>query len=135
MKRVTTSYVALDTQVEITDTYNGMKMDANDSFQSVVEFANGATGAIHATRWACGHSNISLLLRVWGTRGALVVDLEKSMDEYRICVGEKALENNAWETIEASATPNVIQRFVDSIKTDRNGLPDFATAARVQGIP
>ena len=33
-----------------TDTYNGMKMDANDSFQSVVEFANGATGTIHGTR-------------------------------------------------------------------------------------
>ncbi len=67
---------------------DGMKMDANDSFSATVELANGALGTIHSSRWATGHSN-SLALSIFGTKGALKIDLDKSWGDLQICIGEK----------------------------------------------
>ncbi|HBC88599.1 MAG TPA: oxidoreductase [Lentisphaeria bacterium] len=114
-----------------TDKINGMKLDANDSFCALVEFKNGAIGTIHSSRWATGHAN-SLRLRVFGTEGAVCIDLDKSWGEYEICAGEKDKTAFKWKTVKAPKTPNIYQRFIRSIRTGKNDLPDFATAAKVQ---
>ncbi len=47
-------------------------LDANDSFSMSVDFANGALGVVHASRWATGHLN-ELKLRIYGERGGLEI--------------------------------------------------------------
>ena len=69
------------------NTCKGYKLDADDSFFTTAEFASGALGVIHATRWATGHANF-LRLRVFGDRGALVVDSEAGTDKLQRLPGE-----------------------------------------------
>ena len=57
-------------------------LDANDSFVSTVKPAGGAMGTVHATRWATGHVN-SLRVRVYGDKGAVEIDLDRSVTVYR----------------------------------------------------
>ena len=106
-------------------------LDANDSFIATVEFANGALGTVHSSRWATGHQN-SLRTRVFGDLGAIEVDLDRAYDEYRICVGEKALKATEWKTVKCKATPNNFQRFITSIKTGVNDPNDFANGVKIQ---
>ncbi len=111
--------------------YRGVTLDANDSCMLSARFANGALGVIHSTRWGAGHNN-SLLLRVFGDRGALEVDLDRSWGELRVCIGRKNLAAHAWETLRCPATPNIYQRFARSIASGRNDQPDFETGWNVQ---
>lgn len=115
------------------NTVNGLPMDANDSFGAVLEFANGALGVVHSTRWATGHPN-SLRLRVFGTRGALVVDLDRSWGDLEVCLGPAALRKAAWRTVHAPKIPGLYQRFIRAIRTGRPGTPDFAVGAQVQDV-
>jgi predicted dehydrogenase len=108
------------------------KLDANDSAVMTVELANGAIGTIHTTRWATGHKN-SLLLRVYGDKGGIVVDLDKSYTELQVCRG-KDMNVPHWKTIKCRPTPNIYQRFIKSIKTGKNDQPDFARGAAVQKV-
>lgn len=109
----------------------GYKLDANDSFISTVEFANGAIGTVHSSRWASGHQN-SLRVRVYGNEGAIEVDLDRSYSEYLICAGEKALQAATWKTVKCPPTPNNFQRFIKSIKTGVNDPNDFANGVKIQ---
>ena len=79
------------------------KLDANDSAVIMVELEGGAIGTIHTTRWAVGQQN-SLLLRIYGDRGAIVVDLDKSYGEFLVCQG-KDIHKAQWKTIKCEATP------------------------------
>ena len=106
------------------------KLDANDSAVMTVEFANGAIGTIHTTRWATGHKN-SLLLRVYGDEGAVVVDLDSSYSELRICRG-KNIDTQQWSVLKCRRTPTVYQRFIKSIRAGVNDQPDFARGAAIQ---
>jgi predicted dehydrogenase len=107
-------------------------LDANDSAVMHVEFANGALGVIHTTRWATGHAN-SLLLRLHGTKGALRVDLDKSGDHIEVCLG-RDVDKARWRTIKAPPTPNIYRRFITAIRTGTNGEPDFARGAEIQKV-
>jgi predicted dehydrogenase len=110
----------------------GYTLDANDSAVIAVELAKGAIGTVHASRWATGHGN-SLLLRVFGDQGAIVVDLDKSYRELQICRGKDADERK-WRTMRCSRTPDIHHRFLASIRTGRNDQPDFARGAAIQKI-
>lgn len=105
-------------------------LDANDSALMQVEYANGALGVIHTTRWATGHAN-SLYLRVHGTKGALRLDLDKSYAELEICLGKDIHKGN-WKTIKASPTPSIYERFITAVRTGKQGEPDFARGAEIQ---
>jgi predicted dehydrogenase len=105
-------------------------LDANDSAVITVEFVGGAVGTIHTTRWATGHAN-TLRLRVFGDKGALLVDLDQSYDSYQICQGED-IDKVAWKTISLDSTPDNYQRFINSIRTKVNDQPDFTRGAIVQ---
>lgn len=106
------------------------ELDANDSFASIVSFANGALGTIHSSRWATGQAN-SLRVRVYGEKGAIEVDLDKAYDEYRICIGKDVLKF-AWKTVKCKPTPSNYERFIKSIKTGVNDVNDFTNGAKIQ---
>jgi predicted dehydrogenase len=107
-------------------------LDANDSALMTVEFANGALGVIHTTRFATGYPN-SLALRVHGTKGALRIDLDKSYDTLEVCLGEN-VDKYAWETMKVPPVLSTYQRFVEAIRSGKNGEPDFARGAEIQKI-
>ncbi len=106
------------------DKLKGYTLDANDSAVIGVELANGAIGTIHTSRWATGHAN-SLLLRIFGDEGAIVVDLDRSYSEVRVCRG-KDIHRLKWRTLRCRRTPDIYHRFVSSIKAGENDQPDFA---------
>lgn len=106
-------------------------LDANDSFVSAVTFAGGAIGAIHSSRWAVGHPN-SLRARVYGTAGAIEIDLDRAYDEYRICAGEENIKAARWETVKCPPTPSNYERFIDGIRTGRQDVSSFANGVKIQ---
>lgn len=107
-------------------------LDANDSAVMTVEFANGALGTIHTTRWSGGHAN-RLFLKISGTLGTIEIDSERSTTSYRYCAGQD-LDKATWITVEVKPTPNNYQRFVTSIQTGVQDQPDFARGAEVQKV-
>ncbi|MDR0901970.1 MAG: Gfo/Idh/MocA family oxidoreductase [Opitutaceae bacterium] len=107
-------------------------LDANDSAVMSVEFANGAIGTIHTTRWAGGHAN-RLHLKISGTLGSVEIDSERATDAYRISTGP-ALDKAEWKDVRAKPTPNNYRRFIDSIRTGKQQQPDFARGAEVQKV-
>ena len=108
------------------------ELDANDSAVISVEFQNGAIGTIHTTRWATGYPN-SLALRIFGDKGAIRIDLDKATDKLEMCRG-KNIDKFQWETVECGKTPNIYERFINSILTGKNDQPDFNRGAEIQKI-
>ena len=107
-------------------------LDANDSAVMTVEFANGALGTIHTTRWSGGHAN-RLFLKISGTLGTVEIDSERSTSSYKFCAGQD-LDKAQWITVEVKPTPSNYQRFVESIRTGVQDQPDFARGAAVQKV-
>lgn len=107
-------------------------LDANDSAVMTVEFANGALGTIHTTRWSGGHAN-RLFLKISGTKGAIEIDSERSTTSYKLSVGAD-LDKAQWKEIAAKPTPNNYARFVKAVRTGVQDQPDFARGAEVQKV-
>jgi predicted dehydrogenase len=107
-------------------------LDANDSFAMSVDFANGALGVVHATRWATGHLN-ELKLRVYGERGGIEVSHRPNWSELRVCVGDD-VENATWTVIEVPPVPTNYQRFADAVTTGVPQDPNFRHAANLQKV-
>jgi predicted dehydrogenase len=105
-------------------------LDANDSAVMHCELKNGALGVIHTTRWATGHAN-SLKMRVHCERGAIAIDLDRDYSTLEICSGD-AIDKGKWTTLECPPTPSILARFVKSVRTGKNDMPDFARGAAVQ---
>jgi predicted dehydrogenase len=106
------------------------RLDANDSFTMSVDFANGALGVIHATRWAAGHLN-DLKLRIYGDKGGIEVLHTTKGSWLKASVGDN-VETAVWEELDAGVTPTNYQRFIEAVRTGRNGEPDFRRAAQLQ---
>ncbi len=106
-------------------------LDANDSFVASVVFANGALGVIHSSRWATGQIN-SLRVRVFGDRGGIEVDLDRSWDAYRRCRGRAHIDAGTWTTVQCRPAPNAYARFVHAIRTGKNDPSDFANGLKIQ---
>lgn len=107
-------------------------LDANDSAVMTVEFANGALGTIHTTRWSGGHAN-RLFLKISGTLGTVEIDSERSTTSYNFCAGQD-LDKAQWITVEVDPTPNNYQRFITSIQTGVQDQPDFVRGAQIQKV-
>jgi predicted dehydrogenase len=114
------------------DRYGEYVLDANDSAVILAEFAGGAVGAIHTTRWATGQSN-SIRLRIYGDRGAIVVDLDQSYTELQL-FERKGGGKSKWRTIKCKQTPSIYERFIKSVRTGVNDQPDFARGAAIQKV-
>jgi len=110
----------------------GFRLDANDSALLQVEFANGALGTIHVTRWATGCLN-TLQLRIFGTLGGLRIDLDRAQDRLEICT-EADIHQATWREVVCPPTPKNYQRFIESIRTGINDQPDFQRGAEIQSV-
>lgn len=108
------------------------KFDANDSAVLNVEFANGALGVIHTSRWVGGHEN-RLALKIAGTKGTISLDSDVAKDSYRICNGP-GLHKCVWREVPCKPVPTNYRRFIDAIRSGKEGEPDFARGAEVQRV-
>ncbi|MBC2593410.1 Gfo/Idh/MocA family oxidoreductase [Ruficoccus amylovorans] len=107
-------------------------LDANDSAVMTVEFANGALGTIHTTRWMGGHAN-RLYLKIAGTLGSVVIDGDWGTNVYRTSLGSN-LDKAKWREHKAPRTPNNYARFIRGIRTGKQEEPTFARGAEVQRV-
>ncbi|MFJ6324012.1 MULTISPECIES: Gfo/Idh/MocA family protein [unclassified Rhizobium] len=107
-------------------------LDANDSFSMSVDFANGALGVVHASRWATGHLN-ELKLRIYGERGGLEVTHNPNGSELRGCLGDD-VETATWRVIEVPPVPTNYQRFAEAVMTGSSQDPSFRHAANLQRV-
>ncbi|WP_438753453.1 Gfo/Idh/MocA family protein [Pararhizobium sp. O133] len=107
-------------------------LDANDSFTMTAEFANGAMGVVHASRWAVGHLN-ELRLRMHGDKGAIEVIHTPDGSTLRACLGED-IEKGIWKDIDAGTVLTNYQRFIDAVRADKTAEPGFRHAADLQKV-
>jgi len=107
-------------------------LDANDSAVINVEFANGALGTIHTTRWATGHPN-RLALRLHGTQGAISFDSDIGVDVFQACLGPD-VATAKWQTLKSPPTPHNHARFIQAIRTGLAEQPDFARGSQIQRV-
>jgi predicted dehydrogenase len=107
-------------------------LDANDSFIISAEFANGAIGTIHSSRWASGHSN-DQRLRVYGNKGGLELSHGHWGSLLRVCAGED-VATSTWREVKAEPVQTNYQRFADAVRTGLQADPDFRHAAELQKI-
>jgi predicted dehydrogenase len=107
-------------------------LDANDSFIISAEFANGAIGTIHSSRWASGHSN-DQRLRVYGNKGGLELSHGHWGSLLRVCAGED-VATSTWREVKAEPVETNYQRFVTAVRTGQQQDPDFRHAAGLQKI-
>ena len=107
-------------------------LDANDSAILNVSFKNGALGVIHATRFATGYAN-RLALQVFGTEGALRVDLDRSTTELEICEGAD-IHTQGWKPIDCGRVATNYVRFVDAVARGKTVEPSFRRAAELQHV-
>ena len=107
-------------------------LDANDSVTMTVDFANGAMGVIHASRWATGHLN-DLRLRIHGDKGALEVIHTLERTTLRGCLG-KDIEKGVWKDISPGKVKTNYQRFAEAVAKVTSVEPSFRHAAELQKV-
>lgn len=113
-------------------------LDANDSFVMAVEFANGALGTIHASRWASGYSD-DLRLRIFGSQGGLEVnyggrdEAGQRISQLRACIGPD-LETQTWREVPLEPVESNYERFIRAIRQGETLEPSFGHAANLQRI-
>jgi len=107
-------------------------LDANDSFAMTLDFANGAFGVVHASRWATGHFN-ELRLRIYGDKGGLEVVHNLEGSELKACMGAN-IETAKWQVLDPGTVPTNYQRFVDAVLSGVQPEPSFHHAAELQKV-
>lgn len=108
------------------------QLDANDSAVMHLRLANGATGVVHASRYASGHLN-DLTLKLFGTKGGLEVQGSNEKSVLRGSLGEDMLRGE-WRDLPAPPVPTNYQRFIAAIRAGTPVLPDFARGAALQKV-
>ncbi len=107
-------------------------LDANDSFAMTLGLENGASGVVHASRFASGHFN-DLSLRIYGTNGGLDVRSDQNGSHLRGCLGDD-LTSATWTPLPAPSVPENYARFIDAIRSGTMVQPDFHRGAALQGL-
>ncbi|MEM1399674.1 MAG: Gfo/Idh/MocA family oxidoreductase [Pseudomonadota bacterium] len=109
------------------------ELDANDSCFMTLEMAGGASGHVHASRFATGHLN-DLHMRIHGDDGALDVWSIQHKSTLRACLRPN-LEDARWEDVPLpESCPKVFQLFIDAIAGKGPTDPNFAHGAALQRI-
>ncbi len=107
-------------------------LDANDSFIVHLGTDTGAIGTVHATRFASGHEN-ELRLRIWGTKGGLVVTNNGELGTLRTCTVPD-LETTTWHDVNLGPVETNYQKFAEAVMHGGPQDPNFAHAARLQAV-
>lgn len=114
------------------DRIGAYDLDANDSMVMTASLASGATGVIHATRFASGHLN-DLSLRIFGTQGGLELTNAGELGTLRLCAGSD-MDTATWREVVLTPVVTNYQRFAEAVRTGRPMQPDFAAATRLQAV-
>ena len=122
-------HVHHDTGEEVTE-FEGRVLDANSSVAVELNLDAGGLALAQATRWAPGHPN-QVALGVYGTEGAIEIDLEDSWTKLRHCLGE-ARHRSGWTSVDLPETLTNYERFIESIKTGEQDQADVLRGAKVQ---
>lgn len=109
----------------------GYRFDADDSVFVTARFTSGAMGTIHTTRWAPGQQN-SIRLRVYGDEGALEIDLDRSYEVVKVCLGRVARNHAAWSELKLPPRENNMSRFLRAVREGRAESPTFEDGLRIQ---
>ena len=109
-------------------------LDANDSALITARMNNGAMASIHASRWATGHLN-DLRLVIHGDKGAVKVSLQldQEWDRLEVCLDDDVIDC-VWKELKCDHTPNIYQRFIQSILSGVQDQPDFEAGLQVQRV-
>ena len=116
-------------------------LDANDTFISMVEFENGAIGTVNATRFATGYKN-RLELRIFGDKGAVKIEFDDAINEGNEFMFTQDIQRELsgkedklrWEKIKCEPSLTNFEKFIKSIKNNKNHEPDFSRGAEIQNI-
>jgi predicted dehydrogenase len=114
------------------DKIGDYELDANDSFSMTVDFANGALGSVHASRWASGHLN-DLTLRVFGDKGGVEVRHSPESSKLMTCLGDN-VEKGVWNEETAPPVETNYQRFAAAVQAGKTTEPSFRHAANLQKV-
>ena len=107
-------------------------LDANDSATMQIVLENGATGVLHASRFASGHIN-DLRLRIYGTKGGLDVKFFNFVSELYGCFGGD-MQTGKWTELTAPRVKPNFERFVMACRENSQVMPDFERGARLQAV-
>ena len=105
-------------------------LDANDSFATTAELANGALGTIQATRFATGNFN-ELRVSLFGDKAALMLHGDGKKSSLKMCEDVNSMN---WVDVDCPPVPSTYQRFAEAVATGRNGDPSFRRAADIQRV-
>jgi predicted dehydrogenase len=75
-----------------------LKVEVDDAFAAVVEFANGAIGTLESSRFAAGNKN-GEFLEVNGEKGSIRFGIERLNELDVFWVGEEPKETQGWHTV------------------------------------
>ncbi len=107
-------------------------LDANDSSVMSIEFANGALGVIHASRFMTGYAN-HLKLDVFGTKGAVEIEHGLEWTEIHMCSGED-VHSQAWRRVVAEPVLSIYQTFIGAVLANKTEEPSFRRGAELQKV-
>lgn len=107
-------------------------LDANDSLTMTARMANGASGVIHASRYASGHLN-DLALSIHGEAGAVRITNDGPLGTLELSVG-KDHRAATWRKMRLGGVPENYERFVRGVADGTPMDPDFATATALQRV-
>lgn len=107
-------------------------LDANDSFSMHLKLQNGASGVVHASRFATGHLN-DLSLQIFGTKGALEVTENDGKSGLRTCLGD-AINKGSWKRETPPEVAGNFANFISAIRGEKVADPDFARGAALQKV-
>ncbi|MEO0587060.1 MAG: Gfo/Idh/MocA family oxidoreductase [Planctomycetota bacterium] len=114
--------------------WKGGELDANDTAIIELELDGGGSAVAHTTRWATGRAN-QVALEVYGTEGALMIDLDRGYNRLWVVtkpMASKTSREPDWKQVDVRPTPNMWKRFITSIKAGRNDACDMVRGAQVQ---
>ncbi len=108
-------------------------LDANDSMAMHAALSGGASGVIHASRFATGHMN-DLHLRLYGTEGALELIYTHGSARLSACLGPEAMAAAEWTPVRATQVPSNFERFIAAVRQGEPVAPDFRRGAALQQV-
>lgn len=114
------------------DRIGAYQLDANDSAAMTAELANGATGVVHASRFASGHLN-DLSLSLFGTEGGIRVTNKGELGTLDVSLG-KDMPKAKWRKIRLEPVATNYAKFAAALIEGDRMNPDFAVAARLQEV-
>ena len=107
-------------------------LDANDSFAMHLSLKNGASGVVHASRFATGHLN-DLSLQIFGTLGGIEVTEKNGVSGLRVCLGKDISKGN-WKDVAVPKVPSNFETFIAAIRGEAAADPDFSRGAALQEV-